>query len=120
MSEFIFHIAEAEHWDEALASGEYVWSTLGRTIEDEGFMHASEPHQWRATLERFYADHDGLLVLLMIDPARLTAPLVREVGNPVTGEEFPHLYGPLPVAAVVATRSGTREELLQDRAEVER
>lgn len=82
-------------------------STLGRTLAEEGFIHASEAHQWEATLERFYGDHlaaGGELVLLTIDPARLTAPLVREVGNPVTGEEFPHLYGPLNVDAVVATR----------------
>jgi uncharacterized protein (DUF952 family) len=26
---------------------------------------------------------------------------VREVGNPETGEEFPHVYGPIDVDAVV-------------------
>ena len=31
-------------------------------------------------------------------------PLVREVGNPVTGEQFPHLYGPLNVDAVTEVR----------------
>ena len=35
---------------------------------------------------------------------RLEAPLVREVGNPVTGEEFPHIYGPLDVNAVTEVR----------------
>ena len=47
---------------------------------------------------------EGLSVLLTIDPERLSAPLVREVGNPATGEEFPHVYGPLTPDAVVATR----------------
>lgn len=104
----IFHIAEAEHWQSAQESGLYLWSTLGRTIADEGFMHASEAHQWEATVKRYYGDHlagGGELVLLTIDPARLTAPLVREVGNPVTGELFPHIYGPLNVGAVIAVRS---------------
>ena len=105
--ESIFHIAERFHWEQALESGAYVQSSLGKTIEDEGFMHASEAHQWPATLERYYGTYlasGGELVLLTIDPTRLTAPLVREVGNPVTGEEFPHLYGPLNVDAVISTR----------------
>ena len=104
MSESIFHIAEADKWRAALAAGEYRWSTLDRTLEEEGFIHASEAHQWEATLERFYAAYEGGLVLLTIDPGLLTSPLVREVGNPVTGEEFPHIYGPLDVNAVTEVR----------------
>lgn len=97
----IFHIAETAEWVSALEAGAYTRSTLDRSLADEGFIHCSEAHQWRATLDRFYANHEGELVLLTIDPSRLTVPLVREVGNPVTGEEFPHLYGPLTVDAVV-------------------
>ena len=50
---------------------------------------------------RFYAAHDAPLLLLEVDVARLPEPPVEEVGDPATGETFPHLYGPLPVAAVV-------------------
>ncbi len=102
----IFHIAQAEHWAAAVADPAqvYEWSTLGRTLAQEGFIHASDAHQWEATLARFYAGHDGPLLLLTIDPTRLTAPLLREVGNPVTGERFPHIHGPLNLDAVVATR----------------
>jgi Uncharacterized protein conserved in bacteria len=103
LSENIFHLAEADHWSEAVASGHYTWSTLGRTLDEEGFIHASEAHQWEATRGRFYASYPKDLVLLTIDPSLLDVPLVREVGNPATGEEFPHIYGPLPVEAVVAT-----------------
>jgi len=104
LSESIFHIAEADKWRAASAAGEYRWSTLDRTLEEEGFIHASEAHQWEATLERFYAAYEGELVLLTVDPERLDVPLVREVGNPVTGEQFPHLYGPLNVDAVTEVR----------------
>ena len=62
MSESIFHIAEADKWRAALAAGEYRWSTLDRTLEEEGFIHASEAHQWEATLERFYAAYEGGLM----------------------------------------------------------
>lgn len=101
MGELVFHIAQADHWREAQDSGRYTWSTLDRTLADEGFIHCSEAHQWEGTLGRYYAAYDGDLVLLTIDTTRLTSPLVREVGNPVTGEEFPHVYGPIDVDAVV-------------------
>ncbi|MFE3439705.1 DUF952 domain-containing protein, partial [Streptomyces sindenensis] len=37
-------------------------------------------------------------------PGRLTDPVRYEAMKP-GGEEFPHLYGPLPVGAVVEVRS---------------
>ena len=46
--------------------------------------------------------HD--LLLLTIDPELLESRLVREVGNPETGEKFPHIYGPLNPSAVVETQ----------------
>jgi uncharacterized protein (DUF952 family) len=49
----------------------------------------------------YYRDHPGPLLLLEIDEARLTQPPIDEVGNPETGETFPHLYAALPVDAVV-------------------
>ena len=42
--------------------------------------------------------HD--LVVLVVDPDRLTAPVRFEAMEP-GGEEFPHVYGPIPVDAVV-------------------
>lgn len=101
----IFHLAEPQHWTDALASGRYVQSTRGATLEQQGFIHCSDAGQWARVRERFYADVTGDLVLLEIDPALLDAPLVREVGESGSDEMFPHLYGPLPVTAVVATHT---------------
>lgn len=100
----IFHLAEREVWEQAQGEGEYRASTLGRSLADVGFIHASDAGQWASTRERVYAAHPGDLVLLTIDPARLEAPVVHEVGDPATGEQFPHIYGAIPVDAVVATR----------------
>ena len=100
----IFHLAESAHWAAAAASGAYAQSTRGRTLADEGFIHASAADQWPAVRSRFYADFPGELVLLTIDATRLQAEVRLEVGDPTTGELFPHIYGPIDTAAVVATR----------------
>jgi uncharacterized protein (DUF952 family) len=65
----------------------------------EGFIHCSNGHQvvWVAN-QRFRGRTD--LVLLHIDPTRLGAQVRYE--NLEGGEElFPHVYGPIPVTAVV-------------------
>jgi uncharacterized protein (DUF952 family) len=98
----IYHLAEPGHWDLARREGTYAQSTRGRTMEQEGFIHCSSAQQWPVVRRTFYADHPGPLLLLEIDEARLAEPPVEEVGNPATGETFPHLYAALPVHAVVA------------------
>ena len=60
----------------------------------------------QATFQRFYADADNVL-LLRIDPAQLTAPL-RADAVP-TGELFPHLYGELPLNAVISAERYDQE-----------
>jgi uncharacterized protein (DUF952 family) len=101
MSE-LFHVALAEDWAAAEATGEYTVSTRGRSLAEEGFIHCSFAEQVEATAARFYADVDDAVVL-RIDPERLPSGVVVEdlYG---TGEPFPHVYGPIPVAAVVDVR----------------
>lgn len=100
-TEPLFHLALRRDWEAAQAVGEYRVSTLGRTLEDEGFLHASYRHQVEGVRARFYAGVTEPLVLLEIDPSRLDVPVVAEV--PDGGSEaFPHLYGPLGTDAVVA------------------
>ena len=94
----LFHLAMAEDWKAARLSGQYDMSTRGLRLDQVGFIHLSWREQVAATFERFYADAESV-VLLTIDAARLTAPL-RADAIP-SGELFPHLYGPLPIEAVV-------------------
>ena len=47
----VLHLAEVAHWHEALRTGEYRWSTLGRTLEEEGFIHCATPEQVPGVLE---------------------------------------------------------------------
>lgn len=96
----IYHCATADDWAAAKSAGEYRISTRGRTLEDEGFLHASYADQVPGVLERFYADVTEPLLLLVIDQRRLGVPVIAESPGPGSTELFPHIYGPLPVAAV--------------------
>jgi uncharacterized protein (DUF952 family) len=96
----VFHIASGADWAAAQETGRYTTSTRGRTLAEEGFIHASRAEQWRAVRDRFYGDVTEPLLLLEIDTDLLDVPLVEEE-VPGTGETFPHLYGPLSTAAVL-------------------
>jgi uncharacterized protein (DUF952 family) len=91
----ICHIITRDDWATAQAAAAYTAASLA----SEGFIHCSTPAQVPATAARFYAGRSDLL-LLAIDPARLTAELRYEEGEP--GVLFPHIYGPLNLTAVVA------------------
>ena len=110
MPDHLFHVAEAEHWTTACRTGRYDRSTRGLSLAEVGFVHLSTADQRPGVLERFFAGHEGSLVLLTIDPRRLTAPLRWEGAPSTAGEPFPHLYGPLDLDAVVAARPLVRRE----------
>lgn len=94
----IYHIATAADWEQAARAGEYRVSTLGRTLDEVGFIHAAYREQVPDVHAEFYADVAEPLVLLHIDPSRLASPLQEErVGDKV----FPHIHGPLNRQAVV-------------------
>jgi uncharacterized protein (DUF952 family) len=86
------HITTLEAWAAAVKKGVY----RAPSLDTEGFIHLSLERQWLATAARFFHATPGL-VLLVIRADRLTAPVRFERAD---GDEFPHLYGELPVAAV--------------------
>ena len=93
----IWHLAVAAEWDEALAGGgPYVRSTLGQSLADVGFIHCSFEDQVAGTAELIYPGRSDL-VLVTIDTDRLDAEVIVENG-------FPHIYGELPLEAVVDSR----------------
>ena len=104
----IFHAALPDDWAAALPIGEYRMSTRGRTLDEEGFIHCSTEAQLVAVADRFYGDLDAL-VLLTVDPERVDAEIRWEPPTPGVDELFPHVYGPLPVAAVTAATWWVRD-----------
>jgi uncharacterized protein (DUF952 family) len=91
----IYHIAVARDWDAALEAGEYRTSTLGRTLEHEGFVHAAFAEQVRGVADRYYPDVAEPLVLLTIDETRLDVPW-RVDEAPGCGPRLPPRLRPDP------------------------
>ena len=95
----IYHLTEPARWAQSLEEGVHTGSTRGVEQTDEGFIHCSSAEQWPGVRERFYSDVDVLL-LLHVDETAVDCPVVWErIGD--APAEFPHLYGPLPLGAVV-------------------
>jgi uncharacterized protein (DUF952 family) len=91
----LFHITSAEELRAAGQSGTYTPTAF----DEEGFVHCSYAHQVAATANRIFRGRSDLVVL-EVDPARLHCPVIDE--NLEGGaERFPHVYGPLPLSAVV-------------------
>lgn len=102
----LVHICSAQDWSEASSGRLYRPPSLA----ESGFIHLSAPEQVHLPANRIYAGRTDL-VLLQVDPAAVGAPIRWEPGVPddPDGMLFPHLYGPLPVAAVtevIAYRPG--------------
>ncbi|TXG92664.1 DUF952 domain-containing protein [Rhodococcus rhodnii] len=85
------------------------WSALRRDGERrppgfaaDGFVHLSTPNQVHLPADRLFRGRNDL-VLLTLDAARLGAPVRFEPGvaDDPADARFPHLYGPLPLGAVI-------------------
>ena len=98
----IYHIASNADWKEARRVGEYTTSTRGRSLAEQGFIHASTARQVDPVANMIYTGLNDLLVLV-IDPNRVTSKIKYES---VEGwdEPFPHIYGPLNPDAVIEVR----------------
>ena len=90
----ILHLISADDWNAAQASGEWRPPSLA----EEGFIHCSrDEEQLLGVAQRLYAGRADMLVL-EVDTERLVHPVVTEPSR--SGELYPHIYGPLDLAAV--------------------
>jgi uncharacterized protein (DUF952 family) len=96
----IYHLALEQEWREAVGRrGPYGRSTLGKSQAEVGFIHCSFADQVE-TIARLMYRGRGDVVLLVIEPSRVDAE-IRIESLDDGGVEFPHIYGELPIAAVV-------------------
>ncbi len=90
----ILHIAGRGQWERAKKVGVYT----GDTLDVEGFIHTSTPRQVLKVADRVFRGRKGL-VLLVIDPEKVRPEVRYEAAE--DGDEYPHIYGPLNVDAVL-------------------
>lgn len=91
----LFHITSKPEAEAARELGTYRPQAFAR----EGFVHCSYRSQVVSVANRLFRGQNDL-VLLEIDPARLACNVVDE--NLTGGTElFPHVYGAIPMSAVV-------------------
>jgi uncharacterized protein (DUF952 family) len=89
----LLHIITKAGWAAARSAGSIA------PAEGEEFVHCSDRGVVHVTAGKFFRGQSGLL-LLVIDPKLLGVP-VRWEAVPDSPLWFPHVYGPIPVAAVV-------------------
>src|SRR5215470_7471027 len=92
----IYHMCPRGEWATAEAAGQYRGSAQDAA---DGFIHFSTGAQLRESAHKHRAGQ-GDLVLVTVDAARLGTRLKWEPAR--GGALFPHLYGALPLTAVVA------------------
>jgi uncharacterized protein (DUF952 family) len=95
MNRIIYHMCRLIEWQAAVAADVYPGSSQDR---DDGFIHFSTGSQIEDSARRHRAGQDGL-VLLAVDATALGDALKWEAAR--GGQLFPHLYGPLPISAVM-------------------
>ena len=95
----LLHLCTAEEWDAATATGE----RRPPSLDDQGFVHLSAPEQVHLPANRLFGGRRDMVVL-HVDSERLDDPVRWEPGVATDPDSmtFPHLYGPLPTAAVTS------------------
>ena len=91
----IYHMAPALVWQRQAPDQAY----RGDTLASEGFIHCTgEPERLVHVANRFYRTMPEDFVILCIEPSQVQAEIKWERAD---GHDFPHIYGPLNLDAVI-------------------
>jgi len=89
----LFHLVGAAEWESAREGDVYRPASFAR----EGFIHFSTDRQLLASAEKWFGGRDDVLVVSVRQDRVGPELRFERVGS----EDFPHLYAPLPLEAVV-------------------
>ena len=93
-----YKILTADQWAQFQTDGLFHGAPVDLA---DGYIHLSAADQLQGTLDKHFAGQSGL-VIAEVDLFALSATVKWEVsrGNAL----FPHIYGPLPMAAVLGVQ----------------
>jgi uncharacterized protein (DUF952 family) len=94
-SSVIYHLTTVEEWEDAQDKGLYQPSSFDR----EGFIHCCTKEQLDSVLQRHFKGQENL-IRLVIDPSLLNQRWQFDYDEKLQ-QEFPHIYGPLNLSAVI-------------------
>jgi uncharacterized protein (DUF952 family) len=100
--DLIFKIVPRAEWE--AESGDYHGSAHDKA---DGFLHFSTASQLAETLRLYYVGQDDLM--LVAASVSALGEALRWEHAPSRGENFPHLYGPLPCDAIKWARPLLRD-----------
>lgn len=103
----IFHMAPADRWTAWPAHEPYIPAEFAA----DGFVHCTEGEELMARVANaLYREMPGDFVLLVIDVAKLTAPVRWERPSGADPAPlFPHIYGPINPEAIIEARRIQRD-----------
>ena len=93
-----YKILTSDQWAQFQADGVFHGAPVDLT---DGYIHMSAADQVAGTLDKHFAGQTAL-VIAEVDLAVLGDRIKWEASR--GGALFPHIYGPLPMAAVTGTR----------------
>jgi len=97
------HLVPSPVWEQQRNNGTY----LPEAYEADGFIHCTiGDGRMLAVANMFYTGDRRPFLALSLDPARITSEVRFEDPDSV----FPHIYGPLQVAAVTGHRLVARDD----------
>jgi uncharacterized protein (DUF952 family) len=97
------HLTPVEVWEAQRTGATYTPEAFAA----DGFIHCTDRDERLMTVANlFYQADPRPFLVLTVDLGAVTAQWLYEDA----AEEFPHIYGPLETAAVVAVRSVRRDE----------
>ncbi|MCE2850212.1 MAG: DUF952 domain-containing protein [Roseiflexaceae bacterium] len=105
----IYHMALAMRWQTWPVGQDYLPSDYAK----DGFVHCTAGDELMIKVaNRFYQTVPGEFIVLVVDTDRLTSPLKWEAPSPgdTLAPLFPHIYGPINYASVVATKPLHRDD----------
>lgn len=94
----IYKLLTPQEWELFQHNSRFVGSPMD--VKD-GFIHCSYEHQYPRIKEKFF-NKQATLVLLEIDTQKLLDGQLKIESNHSGGNEYPHVYGTIPLGAVVS------------------